>query len=448
LLFLLLYATGCLLAFVRHPIFGLVTYVLVLYVNPPSRWWGELVLVDFRWSFVAAGVTLLAVLLRPPRKHAIPIGRHVVTTILILFVVWIWVQSTWALDSVMQKDLVTTYMKFLLVIVMIYAAVDSEEHLRAFLWAHVLGCAYFGWLAFATYEGGRFGDFGGGSGLGEANAAALQLATGVMVAAALFLDGKWRERAILIVLIALILNAMVTTISRSGFLALATGALLFNIFAPRKYRVSIHVLTVLGGILFLMVTNPVYWQRMASLKHAGEEVEQTDTGSDRLAVMQGQLQMFRDHPLGCGHRCTGTLSPYYLDASLLWATEEGGPATRTSHNTFLTLLVEQGIPGAIFYVAMLGWMIRRLAQIHRCAGRRTGLVSSLLPAIMGACGAIAIGDMFVDYLKLEARIWFIALIMVVTSLAIEQRPSTVTPNDAMANKAKTLRGSPAHPVQR
>ena len=29
-----------LLAFVRHPIYGLFAYLLAFYVHPPSRWWG------------------------------------------------------------------------------------------------------------------------------------------------------------------------------------------------------------------------------------------------------------------------------------------------------------------------------------------------------------------------------------------------------------------------
>lgn len=49
LLFLAAYFSGCIAALVRHPVYGLVTYVLMLYLHPPSRWWGE-ALPDLRWS--------------------------------------------------------------------------------------------------------------------------------------------------------------------------------------------------------------------------------------------------------------------------------------------------------------------------------------------------------------------------------------------------------------
>src|SRR5262245_25694405 len=60
--FLFVYVMGLVLAFVRHPSFGLLAYIWAFYNLPPSRWWGS-DLPDVRWSLVASTVTALALML-------------------------------------------------------------------------------------------------------------------------------------------------------------------------------------------------------------------------------------------------------------------------------------------------------------------------------------------------------------------------------------------------
>ena len=90
---------------------------------------------------------------------------------------------------------------------MIYRTVDSERHLRWFLWAHVLGCFYLSWIAFTSYSSGRFEEFGG-PGINEANAAANQLVTAILVAASLFLAGGFRQKALATGVMPFLVNAL------------------------------------------------------------------------------------------------------------------------------------------------------------------------------------------------------------------------------------------------
>ena len=50
------------LAFVRHPVWGLYGYMWVFYNHPPARWWGH-ELPDLRLSLIAAIVTVVAMLI-------------------------------------------------------------------------------------------------------------------------------------------------------------------------------------------------------------------------------------------------------------------------------------------------------------------------------------------------------------------------------------------------
>lgn len=433
LAFFVAYFGGCLLALARHPVYGLVTYIGVFYLHPPSRWWGE-GLPDLRWSLLAAIVTLAASIIHRNKVDRSPFFRHRVLFGLLILLLWISLQTLWALDFDMHVELVVVYAKYLLLIGLMYRCIESVEHLRLVIWAHILGCLYLGMIVLEQYFGGRFEGFGGPD-INEANSGALQVVTGIAAAAALFLAGSKRQKIALFLIMPLIVNALVATQSRSGFLALVIAGFVFNYLAPKKYLARVRVLSVLALVLFVLVTNPVYWSRMGTITHLGEKVQGVDTGAARVAVLNAQWNMFEAHPMGCGHRCTATLSRQYLDDVYLVRT--GDELARSSHNTFMTMLVEQGIFGAIFYVVAAIWVARKIAALRRSLAGRDDFLASIYPAVAASLIAVFVGDLFVDYLKLEVRIWFLGFLMVILKLnaAEEQRNAgSVAPSMDRVNR--------------
>lgn len=413
LLFAAGFAVGCFLAFARHPVYGLITYVAVYYLHPPSRWWGE-ALPDLRWSLLAACVTLVSLWAGKSRVTPASIGKEKFWIGLVIFILWLTFQSLWAMDMPMHLELLTVFTKYALLVVLIYKCVDSTRHLKLFLWAHVLGCTYLGWVVFTTYIGGRFEGFGGPD-INEANSGALQVVTGIVTAGALFLAGRFKERLVLAGCMPLIVNALVSTMSRSGFLAIGVSGAIYNYLVAVKFRTVVRVMTILAVVLFLVLANPVYWARIASIKYAGEEVEGVDTGAGRLVLIQAQMKMFAAHPWGCGHRCTAVLSRRYLEDKDL--TGVGADRARSSHNTIMSLLVEQGLPGVFLYGAMISWIFRSARKLKQRFRDSGSFLAEVYPAVAASLGAICLGDLFVDYLKAEVRIWFIAILMVLVRLS-------------------------------
>jgi O-antigen ligase len=295
---------------------------------------------------------------------------------------------------------------------MIFRCIQTETHLRMFLWSHVAGCFYLAWLAFTTYAGGRL-DGVGGPGIDEANAAALQVTTGVFVAASLLLVGDWLTRGALLLMLPLMVNALIATISRSGFLGAFTGGLAYLAWAPARYRKQVMVLAGLAGVLFLLLSNQSYWDRIATIQYAGKEVQGVDTGGGRLAILEAQIRMFKARPLGCGHWCTEILSPSYMDQRYM--TKEGA---RASHNTFMSMLVDHGVIGGAFYVAMLAWMYVTLRRTRQVLAASKGFLAAALTAVAASLLAITIGDLFVQYPRSEVRIWFIGVLIVLNHLAV------------------------------
>ena len=156
-------------------------------------------------------------------------------------------------------------------------------------------------------------------------------------------------------------------------------------------------------------------------------------------LIEAQWQMFEQHLMGCGHRCTAVLSPQFLDDSRLTGT--GANRARSSHNSFMTMLVEHGILGGIFYVSLVLWVVRSIIKLRRQLKDYKGLLATLLSAVAAMLVAIIVGDLFVDYVLQEVRMWAIGLLMATLSLA-ERVTATEGAGESAAAVAATERKVP------
>jgi O-antigen ligase len=411
IVFVLFFVVITSLAVIRGPIYGVMSYVSLVFLDPASRWWGA-ALPDLRWSLVACGATIIGMLVHRPRPPEVPFGRHGVVWFIVLFVIWLVIQLNWALEPEVQLDLLNYYWKYVVAMYLIYRNVDSEAHLRMFLWTFVAGCGYLAWVAFTTYTGGRFDSFGG-AGIGEANAGALTLVAGIFIAAALFLREQTPGKIALLLIVPFMVNALIMTISRSGFLALTAGGLVFNLFSPPKIRVRVAVLSVLAIGVFFVLADPGYWNRIESVKYGGAQVQGLDTGSGRLNILHAQIRMFRDHPFGCGHHCTMTLSPSYLGKEDL----DSESGQRASHNTMMSMLVEHGIVGGVYYMLLWIWIYLTVRKLRRGRAALSPLMLTLTTGVFAALAAQLIADQFVPYVRYEVRFWMFTVLMVMVNLA-------------------------------
>ena len=73
LLFVGTFALLAALALWRYPVCGVYLYIMIFYVHPPSRWWGQS-LPDLRWSMLSAAIALLALIVHWRRLAPAPVG--------------------------------------------------------------------------------------------------------------------------------------------------------------------------------------------------------------------------------------------------------------------------------------------------------------------------------------------------------------------------------------
>lgn len=416
--FLLAFGGLLLWALVKDPRYGLYVYLATFYLSPTDRWWGA-DLPHWRWSLIAAAAALVAAF-RVPRREDRPswMGNAGVRA-LIVMTIWIWIQNFWALVPDLHLELSILYTKYVVLLYLIYTVIDSEESVRYFLIAHVLGCFYLGLLALQASGSGRLEGVGG-PGIDEANALGMHLGTGAVAAAALLAKGPLWQRGMALASMALIMNGVVQTGSRGAFLAIVASGLVLFVMSPSKFRRMWVIMGILGIAVLLKMAPPNYWARMSTIKETAEEDAPVDQSSEtRLALLKAQWQMFLAHPMGSGHRGTEYLSTRYLSDADLSASRDGsdGQRARSSHNTFMTALTEQGIPGAILYLWLLVWIWRTCRQTNsrfkESGNENLGLYAM---AVGSSLAVVIVAGFFVDYFKAEVFIWCVALLAVLDSM--------------------------------
>ena len=406
-LFMVAFLAAMGLSLSRNPLYGLYGYVAVFYLHPPSRWWGEY-LPDLRWSLLAAAVTLISIWVRNPGNVRQPWYSTTAAKIMLAFTAWFWLGYLWALNP--EQHYLTAIMltKYLLVYYMIYRLVDTPEKASHFLLVHLLGCFYLGYLGMTASVSGRL-DGVGGPGIDDSNTLGMQAATGVIVGGVLALHYRTWRLALCLVAIALTLNIIVLAGSRGAFLALVAGGCAVWLFRPRAYGKKFYVFAALGCVLIGAVASNQFWERMNTVKAvASEDKSEMDLSAEsRLVMAEAQLKMAARFPFGAGHRGSEVLSKEYLDPIYMSA---GGNA-RSSHNVFLTVLVEQGIPGVLLSFALIAWVVRASTQVKQDAEKRDDVMASVcVAAIFGALTVVAVAGLFADFAKCEVQIWMFALL--------------------------------------
>ena len=427
LAYLLLCAACTLLAFKRHPIYGFYFYLASFYVHPPSRWWNYM-LPSVRWSLISAVVAVLAVLIHRGRLRGKPFWMtNAPATILTIYAILMWVQCAWALDLETHLEGATKFAKYLVAFWLVYRLVDTKETLRDLMFAHAVGCTLLGILCqFVGRDGNRL-DGVGGPGLDDANTLGMYLATGIIVSLGIFLTSKdWRRWASLGMMV-LILNGFVLANSRGSFLGLVAGGLVLLFCKAREHRKMFWVLALAGLVGFSAIVDKTFVDRMFTIGDVVEDSEDADMSArSRLELYKAQLRMAADYPMGVGFRGTATLSARYLDRR--WLARDNGAddpdAARTSHNTLMTTLVEQGVLGLLLFLALVAWLLVAVLRVRGMNKRGTDAdLITLSAATCGALIVVIVAGSATDYLMAEVQFWLFAALVSAFQLAGAANPA-------------------------
>jgi len=224
---------------------------------------------------------------------------------------------------------------------------------------------------------------------------------------------------------------IVLTQSRGALLALVATALPSALaLARRRPRTVIALAALLGLALYL--APPAFWKRMEGLGKATSvatigEMDPEGSARQRFAVLQNAMRMVQDHPLlGVGLGAYGLANAHYNPAL----------GNLDTHNTYLNILAETGLPGLVLFLALVTSVLRYAHAARRRASRTFPAQSERIRWLLFGLIGYLIAGLFGSYARLSfpylalALVWCASRIASASSLSAHaiQPPAGPTPS--------------------
>jgi len=220
----------------------------------------------------------------------------------------------------------------------------------------------------------------------DANETSLQLALGLPMALYLILTTKsWLFRSLSLVYIPLALFGIFITGSRTGFITALLG---FSGLIPWLWRARFIWKVIAFGFLITVaigVTSVVPQKTLDRLFSSGTELTQGTLSSRSITWSRAWLEINETPFFGNGlSSFRRVINKYYIDY--------------TAHNSYISIMVEQGIVGLLLYLSVI--MTSFLQGLRIPPEQRLFMISLLV---------IAIAGQFTLTLNDKMFIWFVYL---------------------------------------
>lgn len=269
-----------------------------------------------------------------------------------LFVLWVCLSLIWTADQDMTLSRIGSYIQLLLMVWLIWDMARSDTRIAALLYAYCVGTCVSSLetihnlmvgmtedtdQAMHLTEYGRYAPKGF-----DQNELALLLALGIPMSFYLLSRIRSGKLASLCwVQIVLSTTAILLTGSRAGLLALAAACLIVPFTVPHlpgwRRPFCLLVLAAAAAVAVLLVPAAT-WSRLLTIE---SEVGGGDL-DHRTVIWAAGGQIFRHHPfIGVGAGAYGPSVVSKIDIVYV------------AHNSFLSVLVELGVVGALIFIGLL-----------------------------------------------------------------------------------------------
>ena len=235
---------------------------------------------------------------------------------------------------------------------------------------------------------------------GDPNHLGIMLIVPLLVLTPLYLrlERRHRMKKWLMVTIGFLLVVEVSTLSRSGILGLAVGALILAV-PYRRYLRTPQLLVPIGAALAILLG--IFLWRQSFFTTVLKSRIETSGGSEsaHFQVYSFIPQVLHTDPLfGLG---LNTFSVYY---EFVTGKTNWGP-----HSYYVALLVETGLVGTTLFALFLLWVFRRL-HAARALGRRLAAASDPLAArvrpLAWGCTAALVGTLASNAFYLTMQFYY------------------------------------------
>ena len=329
------------------PFTGLLTFVWIAYVRPHE--WAFVP--TWQISLIVAVVTLAGYCFFELPKRSPKLIPNA-----LLLLLWLQVMFSTAL----AEDLTSPWPKFvefskiIIISLLMTAMVDSEQRAR---WLLLVTLGSIGLLAFRANVGiilsrGTAHISGPGGAFEDNNdfALLLNMAFPMMIYFGSCETKRWLRWGFYAIA-AMTLITILFTYSRGGFLGLCV--ILMALALKSKYKLT----ALIGGLVLVTALLAVAPRDIVDRLSTIQSAAQTDESAmSRLRAWRVSLWIIKDHPIfGVGLR-------NILNIYARYGAEED---VRVSHNAYLQIAVDAGLPALFLFVSAIGLCYRRLRKARR-----------------------------------------------------------------------------------
>ena len=272
--------------------------------------------------------------------------------LMMLFVIWAAATYLWSLFPEGTLTQIITYVQLLTMTWLIWELAPRAREQRRLMQAYVFGTFVSGIdtvCRFVSHQEAVYQRYAGAR--LDANDLGLMMALSIPFSYCLLLQSKGAMAWVYRLQLALAGTTVLLTASRGAALATFAAFAIVPLTQARlssRQRIAVLVtlcLLIVAALVFVPATS---WERLSTMPH--EFRHGTMTG--RTLIWSAGWQLFREHPfLGIGANAFRVLVSRVLNEPIRpgSSTSPAPPA----HNTFLSVLVEQGVLGFTIFCALL-----------------------------------------------------------------------------------------------
>ncbi len=401
--FVLTYAGGLTATLLSDVSWGVMLYELHYFLNPVIRWWYHN-LPDLRYSFIIALFIIISFALRSGKYSENRIGDIPHFKWLFIMLFFMGIGCFYAIWPERHRGYFINHGKLIVFIVIAYKVIDTPQKFERMIWTFLSGNFYVAWVAHTT---GRTG-YGRVEGIGmtdgmNSNGTVAVLITSVPILLFYIKNGKRYQQGAALLFLAYIFDATVLINSRGAFVGLVLCFAYFSyycVFTANKSigeKLALLSPIVIGGILFLIMSDALFWERMMTLK----KVKEGGGGASRIYYWKKTFEILEHHPFGVGVWGYQRMSPRLIPPEYLTK------GMRAVHSTYFQALSEYGYMGPVIVGGYLWSVFRLVSRMRkRFKERNESYLFEQIVALASGFVAFLTAAMFIDRLYAEMMYWF------------------------------------------
>jgi O-antigen ligase len=345
------------------------------------------------------------------------------------FIAWTALSAVWAPSPGAVAESLTRYLPNLLLLPIVFSAVERERDVMMILAAFVIGTlistAYGVFISPTDADAAAEGRISGAG--ADPDYLSASLVASMAVCGAVMATRRFSPpaRALCALAMVLLFVSLVSTASRTGIVALLMATAFAVFTAGRGRRLPATVV-----VSAMLVVGAVYITQAAP-QHIRDRLQQIDTsGTGRTDIWKVATRVIEAHPIGgIGSGNFVSQSVHYLfDAGHVKRSDLIVDTPKVTHNIYLGFWAELGIVGLVLFLCIAATVVRcalRAARTFQELGDRR--LELLARGVAVAMAGQLTASFFVSY-QYEKALWLMlavgpALLALSRRAALEARPA-------------------------